>query len=182
MEVYKKTLVNNLNFSISNIFFKFLNIQLKNDVIRIPNFEFSSASKTPIEIESKIEDSDMNMNIYYINKLKNTFILRDEFLITKAHVTGVVVFCIMKEERWIYGIDDGTEVVNCVQWMYKKDNDTSLAQYLSKGNLKEGKTVSVLAQIEFFGSEIQLNVKSFRILDSLEESYKFYHQTIKTQK
>ena len=123
----------------------------------------------------------MNMNKYYITKLKFIFIFRDQFLLTKAHCTGTVVFCIGKDNRWIYGIDDGTEVINCIQWLRTKGGDTSLADYLNHGNLKVGDSVSVMGQLEYFNGEVQLNVQKFNVYKSLDDVHKFYHHVISNQ-
>lgn len=183
MEVFKNTLISKLDYCLSNIYFKCLNIQLKQDVIAIPNFGFGK-SNTQFVVDQREEDFDVNMNKYYLTKLRNILVFRDRYLLTKAHLTGIVVFLIKKENRMILGLDDGTEVVNCIMWTNdKKHKESDLQGFLREGNIKVGQSLTVLGQLEFYNGQVQLNIQKFKVIDdSKDEMHQFYYHTIQTQK
>lgn len=183
MEVFSNTLISKLDYSLSNIYFRCLNVQLKQDVISIHNFSFGKGT-VYFSVDEREEDSDMDMNKYYLSKLKNILVFRDRYLLTKTHVTGVVVFLISKENRKIIGLDDGTEVLNCIMWTNdKRTMDQDMQTFLTDGSLKVGSSLAVLGQLECYNKEIQLNIQKVRLVDdSKDELHHFYYQTLNTQK
>ena len=210
MEVFKNTLISTLDYWISNIYFKWLSIQLKEDVISIPNFDFGN-NNTNFVVDEPEEDFDFNQNKYYscyyfiyilllwllwylklwiiwneqyLTKLKNILVFRDRYLLTKAHIIGIVVFLIKKENRLILGLDDGTEVTNWIMWTNdKKHKESGLSQFISEGNFKVGRSIAVLGQLECYNGQIQMNIqKVHSIDDTKDEMHQFYYHAIKTQK
>jgi len=175
METFTNTLLSKLDFSISNVFFKFFSIQLKEDVISIPNFTFKKGDHF-IQYED-IEDHDVDQNKYYLSKGKNVFVFRDKFLVSKANISGIVVFIIKKEMRTIFGLDDGTQVTNCILWTnnYKRNEGAEISKYLSDNKVGVGSSLTVLGQLESFNGQIQLNIRKLKIIDdSREELHQFY--------
>lgn len=130
------------------------------------------------------EDFDVNMNKYYLTKLRNILVYRDRYLITKAQITGICVFLIKKENRIILGLDDGTEVVNCIMWTQKnRQVDPKLQQFLADGNVKVGKSLTVLGQLEYYNGQIQINIQKVKVIDDeKDEMHQFYYHAISTQK
>ena len=65
----------------------------------------------------------------------------------------------------------------------KKHKDSDLSQFINEGNIKVGKGISVLGQLEYYNGQIQLNIQKVRSIDdSKDEMHHFYFHAIKTQK
>ena len=64
------------------------------------------ASKEQLNLYSLLEEEDELFHEWqrqYYESNKVFYILRDQFLLTKVHITGVVVFQIRKDDRMLFG-------------------------------------------------------------------------------
>lgn len=134
-----------INFDLADIYFPMYVIQINWDVFPLRNRNFKSQAQqmkdanqnqkaaaaaqqaNPSgETDLAILQHDM-MRQQYEQTCKIFFILRDQYLLTKVQITGVIVFYIKKEEKHFFGIDDSTGVATCVLWLNDFHNSRSNA-------------------------------------------------------
>jgi hypothetical protein len=113
----------------------------------------------------------------YQQSCKIFFILRDQYLLTKVHITGTIVFYIKKDDKHFFGIDDSTGVITCVLWLNDYNNSrgqagfkqNDLRTWLYEKDVKVGDCLSVLGGLEYFKDKTQLNIHKLRIVDNFNE-------------
>lgn len=92
------------------------------------------------------------------------------------------MFMLIKN-RFIFGIDDSTGVVNCIYWPDRKDRDSQQLEYFFKTSMKVGSQVSVVGQLEYYNGDIQINVHKVCLLsDQKHDVFNELGQTFDAQK
>lgn len=149
----------------------------------------TAAQNQSDETDLAILQHDM-MRQQYEQTCKIFFILRDQYLLTKVQITGVIVFYIKKEEKHFFGIDDSTGVATCVLWLNDFNNSRSnagnrqndLRAWLINENVKVGDCLSILGVLEYFQDKTQINVHKLRVVDDVNEELLQYQQTDAAQR
>lgn len=132
-----------INFDLADIYFPMYVIQINWDVFPLRNRNFKSYAqqmKNPNQVQlattagqNQSDETDLAilqhdmLRQQYEQSCKIFFILRDQYLLTKVQITGVIVFYIKKEEKHFFGIDDSTGVATCVLWLNDFNNSRSNA-------------------------------------------------------
>ncbi|CAI2367197.1 unnamed protein product [Moneuplotes crassus] len=183
IEDLTKTLLSKLDFSISNIYFKFFSVQLEQDTISIPNV-IQRYGRQCIQ-SSSIEDHDEEQNKRTILRSKYIIIFRDKYFISNANITGIIVYLIKKENRMIMGLDDGTGITNCILWTnyFTPEEKDNLSNYFRENSIEVGSSVNVLGQLESYNGQVQISIKNIKIMDdSQNDLHQFNYSAVQVQK
>eukprot|EP00347_Sterkiella_histriomuscorum_P006527 403352426 len=139
-----------------------------------------------------IADSDYELlqeyqRQYYESMNKFFFILRDQFLLNKIQICGIMVFIIKREEKYIFGIDDSTGVMTCVLWLNDNKQGGQSARRNQDfrnlfANITIGSSLAILGTMEYYKDKIQVNVHKLRPVIDINEEMLQYQQTINAQK
>ena len=80
---------------------------------------------------------------------------------------------VIKKQRFIFGIDDGSGVVNCIMWPDKGDrkDDKKTRDSMKREiafffdtKIKVGEQISIIGALEYYNGEIQMNVHKISLL------------------
>ena len=143
-----------------------------------PDVGKSSTTTTASEQEDLAIQVHEMMREVYEQTCKVFFILRDQYLLTKVQVTGVIVFHVKKETKHMIGLDDGSGILTCVIWLNdfgaRHNNDRNIRTWLYENDVKKGDTLSILGGLEYFRDKIQLNCHRLRVVNEASEEMLLY--------
>lgn len=124
-----------LNYDLADIYFPMYIIQLNYDILdqRNRTFKQPPAPKDQDKQAQMQNQNDLGVHLHesmieeYRQKCKFFFVLRDQWLLTKVQITGVLVYYIKKEDKHFFGIDDTTGTICCVLWLNDFNNSRGKA-------------------------------------------------------
>lgn len=115
---------------------------------------------------------------FYHQKLKDLFVLRDRWLLTKVQVIGVIVLVNKLKDKYIVCLDDGSgAVVEAILWLHRHldiyQNTSEKYEELDR-LFRHGNTVHVFGILEVFDRKPQLKIDKMREICTLKDELEMY--------